>query len=248
MVSLPMMAKLLDAVRPDAQLVLVGDPGQLASVEAGSVLGDIAVPVLGPDGGVLPREGPLRDVVSGLTHSRRFPPGSPLDRFARAVRAGDVDAALDVLADPSSSAAEFGALHWHPEQADSATGIDVVRGWRCRRPTRWCVPQWTVMPRPPWRRSAASASCAAHRRGPEGIERWNARVESWLAAAGHRATHWYPGRPVLVTANDYANGSSTATWASWCDATIVCRWRSPSRPCPASWPRPGSSTSRRSMP
>src|SRR5205823_2869959 len=42
MVSLPMMARLLDAVRPQARLVLVGDPDQLASVEAGAVLGDLA--------------------------------------------------------------------------------------------------------------------------------------------------------------------------------------------------------------
>ena len=46
MVSLPLMAHLLEAVRPDARVVLVGDPGQLASVEAGSVLGDIAGPAV----------------------------------------------------------------------------------------------------------------------------------------------------------------------------------------------------------
>ena len=41
MVSLTMMARLLEAVRPDARLVLVGDPDQLASVEAGAVLADL---------------------------------------------------------------------------------------------------------------------------------------------------------------------------------------------------------------
>ncbi|MDQ6657684.1 MAG: AAA family ATPase [Actinomycetota bacterium] len=41
MVSLTMMARLMEAVRPQARLVLVGDPDQLASVEAGAVLGDI---------------------------------------------------------------------------------------------------------------------------------------------------------------------------------------------------------------
>ena len=41
MVSLSMMARLLEAVRPEARLVLVGDPGQLTSIEAGAVLGDI---------------------------------------------------------------------------------------------------------------------------------------------------------------------------------------------------------------
>jgi exodeoxyribonuclease V alpha subunit len=44
MVSLSLMARLVDAVRPDARLVLVGDPEQLASVEAGAVLGDLVGP------------------------------------------------------------------------------------------------------------------------------------------------------------------------------------------------------------
>ncbi|MDQ3742605.1 MAG: AAA family ATPase, partial [Actinomycetota bacterium] len=41
MVPLTMMARLAEAVRPAARLILVGDPGQLASIEAGVVLGDI---------------------------------------------------------------------------------------------------------------------------------------------------------------------------------------------------------------
>ncbi len=46
MVSLSMMARLVEAVRPDARLVLVGDPGQLTSIEAGAVLGDIVGPAV----------------------------------------------------------------------------------------------------------------------------------------------------------------------------------------------------------
>ena len=45
MVSLTMMARVAEAVRPGARLILVGDPEQLASVEAGAVLGDIVGPV-----------------------------------------------------------------------------------------------------------------------------------------------------------------------------------------------------------
>ena len=44
MVSLSLMARLVEAVRPEARLILVGDPGQLASIEAGAVLGDIVGP------------------------------------------------------------------------------------------------------------------------------------------------------------------------------------------------------------
>src|SRR5204863_3670541 len=44
MVSLSLTARLLEAVRTDARLILVGDPKQLASVEAGAVLGDLVGP------------------------------------------------------------------------------------------------------------------------------------------------------------------------------------------------------------
>jgi exodeoxyribonuclease V alpha subunit len=44
MMSLPLMARLVEAVRRDARLVLIGDQEQLASVEAGAVLGDIVGP------------------------------------------------------------------------------------------------------------------------------------------------------------------------------------------------------------
>src|SRR5205823_9157834 len=44
MVSLSLMARLLEAIRNDARLILVGDPGQLVSIEAGAVLGDIVGP------------------------------------------------------------------------------------------------------------------------------------------------------------------------------------------------------------
>src|SRR5690606_20730565 len=50
MVSLTMMARLLAAVGDGTRLVLVGDPHQLASVDAGAVLADIAEGLAGPGG------------------------------------------------------------------------------------------------------------------------------------------------------------------------------------------------------
>jgi len=44
MVGLGVVARLLAALRPSARLVLVGDPDQLASVEVGAVLADLAAP------------------------------------------------------------------------------------------------------------------------------------------------------------------------------------------------------------
>ena len=72
MVSLTMMARLLEAVRPQTRLLLVGDPDQLASVEAGAVLADL-VDGLGPDR------------VAALSTSHRF--GAQIGTLADAVRA-----------------------------------------------------------------------------------------------------------------------------------------------------------------
>ena len=55
MLSLTLVAALLAALRPTARLVLVGDPDQLASVEAGAVLADLVGPA--PRRGAAPRRG-----------------------------------------------------------------------------------------------------------------------------------------------------------------------------------------------
>ena len=60
MVSLSLMARLVEAVRPDARLVLVGDPGQLTSIEAGAVLGDIVGPAAAGPAMRAPRAPPWR--------------------------------------------------------------------------------------------------------------------------------------------------------------------------------------------
>jgi exodeoxyribonuclease V alpha subunit len=204
MVSLPLMARLLDAVRPEARVVLVGDPGQLASVEAGTVLADIAGPVIHRPGWV--SNSALHGRVAVLEHSRRFPDGSPLDRFARSVRAGNAGDALDVLSDSEGPNAQAGALTWIPVPGDHGDAIEAIRG--LTMPSAVEVVDCALTG------DATGALAAlegvrvlcAHRRGPYGVERWNQRVESWLAGAGRSTAGWYLGRPVLVTANDYRLG------------------------------------------
>src|SRR5688500_577946 len=85
MVSLTHMARLLEAVRPDARLVLVGDADQLASVEAGAVLADLVAGL---------EEHPARP-VSRLTRSHRF--GDEIGELATLVRSGDADGAIALL-------------------------------------------------------------------------------------------------------------------------------------------------------
>ena len=82
MVSLSLMARLVEAVRPGARLILVGDPGQLTSIEAGAVLGDIAAA-----GG---------DAIVVLDEVYRYDEG--IGRLAAAIREGDADATVAALA------------------------------------------------------------------------------------------------------------------------------------------------------
>ena len=81
MVSLSLMARLVEAVRADARLILVGDPGQLTSIEAGAVLGDIAAA-----GG---------DAIVTLDEVYRY--DEDIARVAEAIRRGDADATVAAL-------------------------------------------------------------------------------------------------------------------------------------------------------
>jgi exodeoxyribonuclease V alpha subunit len=197
MVSLTMMARLLNAVRPSARLVLVGDPDQLASVEAGAVLGDLAradgraEPALDA---ALAATGLPAGVVNGvvtLDHVWRY--GDGIAAFARAVQAGAADTAVAllrsghddlVLADPG----DLDAVRCDVRDAGTVLAAAAREG----------------------RVEDALAALeshrvlCAHRRGRWGVARWAAQIERWLG--GTAAQPWYPGRPVLVTANDYDTG------------------------------------------
>ena len=155
MVSLPLMAKLLDAVRPEASVVLVGDPYQLASIEAGTVMSDVVGPAGRPETGGSPAatessaegsavgvqtlwdslvvsvpepagSGMLVDRITVLRTMRRFEGESTIAALADAVRTGDRARALDLLEEGASD------LRWvrpeDAEQLDSVTGEVVEVG------------------------------------------------------------------------------------------------------------------------
>jgi exodeoxyribonuclease V alpha subunit len=199
MVSLSLMAKLVEAVRPDARLIFVGDPQQLASVEAGAVLGDVVGPA--DDG---PVEGvPLgRGVVVLRTVYRH---GGGIAELAEAIRHADVDATLAVLA----AGGEDGDVVWiRPGDsgmaADQLTPIRdaLVTSGRRIKEAAAAGDGATAL-----EALAAFRLLCAHRRGPYGVEDWSAQAERWLAAAlgrEDRVSGWWVGRPVLVTENDYA--------------------------------------------
>lgn len=190
MVALPLMRHLLAALRPSAHLVLVGDPDQLASVEAGTVLGDVVGALGAVDHPAL--------VVLERVH--RFAHDSGIARLAGAVRDGDVDAVTAVL--EGASKGDQGDVTWI---TDPDEGLAVVRDVVETR-GRALVGHALVGDVPGAVRAlASSVVLAGHHRGRVGVERLNERAESWLAAADIGWRPWddrQPGRPVLVSAND----------------------------------------------
>jgi exodeoxyribonuclease V alpha subunit len=200
MVSLSMMASLLVAVRATARLVLVGDPRQLASVEAGAVLGDIV-------GRSAPPGPPPTVVGAGVVVLRRVHRyGAGIAAVAEAIDAGDPAALLGTL---RSARAD---VTW----IDAGPGLDPSRAAELADVRRTVV-QAAVAVVAAAREGDGAAALAhlravqvlcAHRRGPAGASRWRIDIERWLRAAipGYGGGPWFAGRPLLVTENDYGLG------------------------------------------
>lgn len=199
MVDLPMAARLLDAVRPDARLVLVGDPSQLASVEAGSVLGDI----VGTRGRVTPAA--LVDNVVTLDRVHRFASDSPIAALASAIDQGDADQVLNLLRS-SGSGDDESAGSVMLVDPDDREGVDRVAGAVMTRACRLVELGRDGDAAGALREVAELQVLAARRRGLFGVADWNQRVDRYLSASGLLRGRWSAGRPVMVTANDQLNG------------------------------------------
>ena len=183
MVSLTMMARLLEAVRPGTRLILVGDPDQLASVEAGAVLADLVE-------GLRAR----RDVrVAVLRTKHRF--GESIGALAEAIRTGDADRAVELL--------RAGGQHieWIEPggSADRLRAVLVSHALRMREAAVLGAAEVAL------RTLDEHRLLCAHREGPYGASHWNRQVQRWLAEETGQpmSLEWYAGRPLLVTANDY---------------------------------------------
>jgi exodeoxyribonuclease V alpha subunit len=215
MVALPLMAKLVDALLPRARLILLGDRDQLASVEAGAVLGDIC------DTGKAHRFSPgfcryvreatgnslepggeegngpvLADSLVILEKNYRFGSGSGIGAVSRAVNAGDSVEALRLLSDETCTditMKSFSSIN----ALERSLGKVILDGYR----------DYLAEEDP----AAALAAfdrfrvLCALREGRYGVDGLNNAIEHLLAAKGLIAPdqRWYRGRPVMVTMNDY---------------------------------------------
>ena len=193
MVSLPMAAKLLAAVGDDASVVLVGDPFQLESIEAGTVLTDIVAPAENRDAG-----SPVSGHIVILDRVHRFDADSAMADFAQAVRTGDADTAIGLLSE------DHDALRWVPDR--SAAGFSEL--WQRLMERRAEAVRLAGVGAAPEALAALNqvAVLCARRHGPDSVAKWGRDIEADLDQrfTGLRyGGEWYPGRPVMITSNDY---------------------------------------------
>lgn len=215
MVDLALLSKLAQAVPPEARLILLGDKDQLASVEAGAVLGDIC-----DTGNVHGFSSPFRDALKRLAgeeikgssdgrdkpgpgdcivelqKSYRFSGESGIGTVSRAVNEGDSGRAFTLL-----KKGEFRDLHWQelpePDAFPRALKGRIIEGFAgYLRATR---------PEEAFELFNRFRILCALREGPYGVSALNQLVEQTLKGEGliKRESQWYRGRPVLVTRNDY---------------------------------------------
>ncbi len=226
MIHLEMMAALLDALPPNARLILLGDKDQLASVEAGAVLGDLcrdaeagrytadtARFVSHTTGQTVPEPylgagNALAQQTVMLRVSRRF--GGPIGQLALAVNRGDTQAAFAVLTTTDA------AVQWR-NHASGQEVVSLALGGRAGAAGGYRSYLEIVKNRPrdsgvyeDWVRSVLTAFerfrvlCAV-RDGDWGVTGLNKAIETALAAHDwlpRNRGEWYVGRPVMITRND----------------------------------------------
>ncbi|MBX3733622.1 MAG: exodeoxyribonuclease V subunit alpha [Verrucomicrobiae bacterium] len=217
MVDLALMSKLLAALQPTARLILLGDRNQLAAVEAGSVLADLAAGATGTGwpreiaaafettgGGPLPILNTPASALDGccveLRENHRFGRHSAIHRASEAIHRGDAVAALQALrpGDDREASAPGHACHRTLPYREALTealrpivldGFDTAIGQGGPAAALAAADRFRIL--------------AAVRMGPYGVAAMNALAEGILRDAGRIGPgSWYAGRPILVTTND----------------------------------------------
>jgi len=216
MVSLPLMAKLFSALRHDTRLILLGDRDQLASVEAGAVLGDICntgsaygfsaefaslvASVCGDRLEVRPGgQCKLADAVVLLQRSYRFAAGSGIGTAGAEVNSGSGRRALEICRDPRYPDCTLAPIP-QPDALGDALHERIVSGFgsylRADSPAEALAA------------FGGYRILCALRSGPYGVEALNVLVAECLAKAGliRPEGRWYAGQPIMITENDYNLG------------------------------------------
>lgn len=222
MIDLALMAHLLEAVPPDARLIILGDHHQLSSVEAGAVMGDICqdawpmpqapdlrtafhglgmepgISAMNPPDRKAAHPAPLSDNVIVLERNYRFDAGQGIGGLIRAVNAGNLSMVREAI---SAAGPE---IQWAraPLAAPARQRLQqtVTEGYRPLFEADTVDQALEAL--------GHFMVLGAVIRGPWGTEQLNLWIESLLRRAGliEGPDDWYPGRPVMIRRNDYRAG------------------------------------------
>jgi exodeoxyribonuclease V alpha subunit len=210
MVDLALMAKLVDALPPNARLILLGDKDQLCAVEAGAVFAELCEGrgfdaqaasdlqrITGQQVPVAQPSSRLGDAVVLLSHSHRFAGDSGIGELARRINGGDVSGTLSLLKEQRSD------LAWNaePTPADLLERLD--RGY-----APFLAAAKSADPHAAFAAFNDFRALCAQREGAWGVAGINEALEARVKRRGQVASRerWYVGRPVMVRQNDYALG------------------------------------------
>ena len=209
MVDLPLMAKLLRALKPECRLILLGDPDQLPAVENGAVLATLAAQNLSNEQSVQSAQwladtqaasvqasagiSVLGERIVRLERPRRFGGDSGIARLVREIRLGDAGQVFASLAESTD-------IHWseQPWRLDSA-------GTRAALRASWQALVAAGSPQEALQRLGRYRILCALREGPRGVAGLNQAVATALHGA-QAAQMFIAGRPILITSNQHALG------------------------------------------
>lgn len=215
MVDLALMAKIVQALPSKARLILLGDKDQLSSVEAGTVFGELCAQGAGyspefarqltdltqqPVHAPSQSSHPLQDSIVLLRHSYRFPSDSGIGLLAQAVNQGDGHT-IRALQNGWGKASE--SIAWcnpTPEDGEQNLLAQLLKGYQdYLAQVRRCGPVKSIL--------AAFQTyrvLCPQRLGRLGVAGLNERFEALVRTQLRYARDvWYPGRPVMITRNDY---------------------------------------------
>ncbi|EDX4759643.1 exodeoxyribonuclease V subunit alpha [Salmonella enterica] len=220
MIDLPMMSRLIDALPPHGRVIFLGDRDQLASVEAGAVLGDICAYVNAGftaerarqlsrlTGGAIPagagtQAASLRDSLCLLQKSYRFGSDSGIGKLAAAINCGD-RSAIQAVFQQGFSDIEKRTLQSSDDYAGMLDEALAGYGRYLRLLHEKATPEAILQAF-----NEYQLLCAL-REGPFGVGGLNDRIEQAMVQQRkiHRHPHsrWYEGRPVMIARNDSALG------------------------------------------
>jgi exodeoxyribonuclease V alpha subunit len=183
MIDLALMSKLVNAVKIDARLILLGDADQLVSVETGAVFGELCSH---------PQRSVLKNCITRLEHSYRFANAPGIGKLADAVNAGNCNAALKLLS--SEQYPEISLLQPETRLLDEfliehisqqlQINADLLHRLQANN-------QFQLL--------------CAHRKGQWGVEELNLHVEALLREQHLISTQgsYYNGKPIIISRNNY---------------------------------------------